>query len=92
MARLWRFGFLFCSSVSSLFSSLRPSVVIIVTHYATPCVVVLLIGVPFLRGLSFSGHCFLFRPVILCFMFYVLCFMFYVLCFMFYVLFWIGFL
>ena len=85
-----RFPVLFVGFVS--FSSLRPSVVIIVTHYATPCVVVLLIGVPFLRGLSFSGHCFLFRPVILCFMFYVLCFMFYVLCFMFYVLFWIGFL
>src|SRR6202451_4362865 len=40
-------------------------------------VVVLLIGVPFLCGLSFSGHRFLFRPVTLCFMFYVLCFMFY---------------
>jgi hypothetical protein len=48
-----------------------------VTHYAT-----LLRGRPFDRrsllcGLSFSGHRFLFRPVILCFMFYVLCFMFY---------------
>jgi hypothetical protein len=56
-----------------------------VTHYA-----ILLRGRPFDRcsllcGLSFSSHRFLFRPVILCFMFYVLCFMFYVL-------FWIGFL
>jgi hypothetical protein len=77
MARLWRFGFLFCSSVSSLSRAyvLRPpsssSPITLL-----PCVVVLLIGVSFLRGLSFSDLRFLFRPVVL---FVVLCFTFYVL-------------
>jgi hypothetical protein len=47
MARLWRFGFLFCSSVS-FFLEPPSSVVIIVTHYATSLRGRLLIGVSFL--------------------------------------------
>jgi len=91
MARLWRFGFLFCSSVSSLSRAyvLRPpsssSPITLL-----PCVVVLLIGVSFLRGLSFSDLRFLFRPVVL---FVVLCFTFHVSRFMFccfYLLCWIS--
>ena len=73
-----RFPVLFVGFVS--FSSLRPpSSSLLSPITLLPCVVVLLIGVPFLRGLSFSDHRFLFRPVVLYFMFYVLCFTFYVL-------------
>jgi len=63
------------------FLSLRfPSSVVIVSpailSYVTSYYAVLdMIGVPFLRGLSFSDHRFVFRPVILCFMFYVSRFM-----------------
>ena len=53
-----RFPVLFVGFVS--FSSLRISVVI-VTHYATPLRGRLLIGVSFLRGLSFTDHRLLFR-------------------------------
>ena len=86
-------GFLFCSSVSSIFSSLRPPSSLY-RRYSS-----LAYAIPsyyaahdydrrflFLRGLSFSDHRFLFRPVILCFMFYVSRFMFYCLPF------WVGFL
>jgi hypothetical protein len=72
MARLWRFGFLFCSSVSSLS---RASVLRRHRHpLRCSCVVVLLIGVPFLCGLSFPDHRFSSVPS-----FFVLCFMFHVL-------------
>ena len=72
MARLWRFGFLFCSSVSSLSraSVLRPpsssSPITLL-----PCVVVLLIGVLSLRGLT-SASSSVPSSFVLCFMFYVL--------------------
>src|SRR5271154_6080588 len=73
MARLWRFGFLFCSSVSSQVS--RASVLrrrhchLLRSSLAWFS----LIGVPFLRGLSFSRSPLLFRLVTpSCFMDYVI--------------------
>ena len=83
MASLWldcSFGFLSCSSVSSLS---RTSILrrrrIARYSYVPPSYYAVLDMIDFssLRGLSFSDHRFLFRSVNLCFMFYVSRFMFY---------------